>query len=97
MHLQIKTPLRFQLSASVGIPEMPLFFISSKGNPLNESGASHRLAEMGKQVAPELKRTLKSSRLRKSIVSLQHEEIHAAVSATELAKQMDHSAQNITT
>ncbi|CAB3992759.1 hypothetical protein pdam_00023841 [Paramuricea clavata] len=35
--------------AAVGIPEMPVFFISSHGNPMNESRASHRLASMGKQ------------------------------------------------
>jgi hypothetical protein len=46
---------------------------------------------MGRQVAPELKGTLKSSRLRKSIVSLQREKIHSAVSGTQLAKQMGHS------
>lgn len=61
-----------------------LFFISTKGNPLNESRASHRLAEMGKKVAPDLKGTLKSSRLRKSIVSLQCEEAHT-ISEKQLA------------
>jgi hypothetical protein len=76
---------------TVGIHAISLFFISSKGNPLNESKASNRLVHMGKQVAPELKGTLKSSRLRKSIVSMQREQSNSAVSGTQLAKQMGHS------
>ena len=79
--------------AAVGVPAMPLFFISTKGNPLDESRASNRLAQMGKQVAPQLKGTLKSSRLRKSIVSLQREQTSAAGSKTQLAKQMGHSLE----
>ncbi|CAB3984910.1 Neurofilament medium polypeptide [Paramuricea clavata] len=77
--------------AAAGIPETPLVFITSNGNPLNESKVSHRIAEMGKKVAPQLKGSLKGSRLRKGIVSLQREETHAAVSNKQLAKQMGHS------
>ena len=79
--------------AAVGIPAMPLFFVSTKGNPVDESRASNRLAQMGKQVAPQLKGTLKSSRLRKSLVSLQRGETFAAGSKTQLAKQMGHSVE----
>ncbi|CAB3992097.1 Hypothetical predicted protein [Paramuricea clavata] len=39
-----------------------LYFICTKGNPLNESQVSHSLSEMGKKVAPDLKGTLKSPR-----------------------------------
>jgi hypothetical protein len=80
------TLLRQQRSASPRC--LPVFFISTHDNPLNESRASHRLAAMGRQVASQLDRTLKSSRLRKSIVSLQREQSHFAVSAPQLAKQM---------
>ena len=79
--------------AALGIPAMPLFFVSTKGNPIDESRASNRLAEMGKQVAPQLKGRLKSSRLRKSLVSLQRGETFAAGSKTQLAKQMGHSVE----
>lgn len=67
--------------------------MSTKGNPIDESRASNRLAEMGKQVAPQLKGRLKSSRLRKSLVSLQRGETFAAGSKTQLAKQMGHSVE----
>ena len=80
-------------SAALGIPTMPLFFVSTKGNPRDESRASNRLAQMGKQVAPQLKGTLKSSRLRKSLVSLQQGETFAAGSKAQLAKQMGHSVE----
>ncbi|CAB4013247.1 Hypothetical predicted protein [Paramuricea clavata] len=79
--------------AALGIPALPLFFISTKGNPLDESRASNRLAQMGKQVAPQLKGTLKSSRLRKGLVSLQRGETSAAGSRAQLAKQMGHSVE----
>ena len=76
---------------TVGVPAMPLFFVSSKGNPLDESRASNCLAQMGKHVTPELKGTMKSSRLRQSIVSMQRQQSNSAVSGTQLAKQMGHS------
>ena len=79
--------------ATLGIPALPLFFISSKGNPLDESRASNRLAQMGKHVAPQMKGTLKSSRLRKSLVSLQRGDTSAAGSKAQLAKQMGHSVE----
>ena len=79
--------------AALGIPALPLFFISAKGNPLDESRASNRLAQMGKKVAPQMKGTLKSSRLRKGLVSLQRAETSAAGSKAQLAKQMGHSVK----
>lgn len=70
---------------------MPLFFISSRGNPLDESRVSNLLAQMGRQMALDLKGTLKSSRLRKSIVSMQREQTQSSVTGTQLANQMGHS------
>lgn len=68
------------------------FFIAISGKALDESRVSRRLIEFGKKLNIDLPGMLKSSNLRKSIISLQREQ-HSTITKDQLARQMTHDVR----
>ena len=78
-------------SSSAGIAEMPAFFITAAGQPMNESQISKRIVVLGKRLNPDMSGNLRGSCIRKGIITIQRAEESASVSDVNLAKQMSHS------
>lgn len=79
------------IPATAGIPPKPAFFITASGQNMNESMISKRIDAVGKRLNPSLPGNLRSSRLRKGIITLQRSDKTTSISNQRLAQQMSHT------
>ena len=82
---------RLVIPSSAGIPEKPAFFINAADRPMNKSQMSNRIVRLGKRLNPEMLGNLRSSRIRKGIITMQRAQDGKGVTDENLAKQMSHS------
>ena len=73
----------------------PLFFLTTRGNPLPSSQIANRVTKVAKMLDPSITGTMTGKRIRKSAVS-RHRQVSesgaaSGLSKDELARQMSHS------